>query len=70
MARLRRDELADEMARLQNLDPRDIPEESKFLLEFDIDDLAEGDIHRQEQWILAMQAARVAGMRVRGRSIR
>ena len=52
---------------LQNLDPRDVPPESQFLLEFDIDDLAEGDVNRQEQWIRAMQAARVAGMRRRGR---
>ena len=70
LARLRRADLAVEMERLHSLDPRDVPEESQFLLDFDIDDLAEGDIHRQEQWIFAMKAARVAGMRRRGRSKR
>lgn len=70
LARLRRADLEKELTRLHALDPRDVPEESQFLLDFDIDDLAEGDINRQEQWILAMQAARIAGMKTRGRSIR
>ena len=30
-------------------------------------DLTELDISKQEQWIMAMQAARKAGMRIRGR---
>lgn len=70
LTQLKRDELADELERLHSLDPADVPKESQFLLDFDIDDLAEGDIFRQEQWILAMRAARRAGMRARGRSRR
>lgn len=59
---LPREELASELERLHSLDPDDVPKESQFLLDFDIDDLAEGDIFRQEQWIIAMRAARRAGM--------
>jgi hypothetical protein len=70
LAQLRREELASELERLHSLDPDDVPRESQFLLDFDIDDLAEGDVFRQEQWIIAMRAARRAGMRARGRSRR
>jgi hypothetical protein len=63
LTNLRREELAAEMERLHSLDPSEVPEESRFLLDFDIDDLAEGDIENQEHsWI--------AGMRVRGRKVR
>lgn len=58
------------MERLHSLSPDDVPEESRFLLDFDIDDLAEGDITAQEHWILAMKAARKAGMRAQGRRVR
>ena len=67
LAMLRRAELARELEGLQALDPRDVPPESAFLLDFDPADLAESDISKQEQWILAMQAARKAGMMIRGR---
>ena len=67
---LRRETLAQEIEFLQSLSPDEVPEESRFLLDFNPDDLAEGDISNQEHWILAMQAARVAGMRIRGRKIR
>ena len=70
LANIRREELAAEMERLHSLDPSEVPEESRFLLDFDIDDLAEGDVAKQEHWILAMRAARVAGMRVQGRRVR
>jgi hypothetical protein len=70
LTQLKRDELANELERSHSLDPADVPKESQFLLNFDIDDLAEGDIFRQEQWILAMRAACRAGMRARGRSRR
>jgi hypothetical protein len=59
LTKLHQEELAAEMERLH----------SRFLLDFDIDDLAEGDIANQEHWILAMRAARVAGMRVQGRRV-
>ena len=67
LAMLRRAELARELEGLQALDPQDVPPESAFLLDFDPADLAESDISKQEQWILAMQAARKAGMMIRGR---
>jgi hypothetical protein len=70
LAQLRRKELASELERLHSLDSDDVPKESQFLLDFDIDDLAEGDIFLQEQWIIAMRAAHRAGMRARGRSRR
>jgi hypothetical protein len=70
LATLRRETLAEEMERLHDLAPEDVPEESRFLLDFDPDDLAEGDIPNQEHWILAMRAARIAGMRTRGRRVR
>ena len=67
---LRRDELAEELERLHAMDASEIPEESKFLLDFNIDDLAEGDIANQEHWIIAMRAARTAGIRTKNRSVR
>lgn len=70
LARIRREELAQEIEHLHALDPDMIPEESKFLLDFDPDDLAEGDISNQEHWIIAVKAARVAGMRKQGHSRR
>jgi len=69
LAMLRRETLAEEMERLHALAPEEVPEESRFLLDFDPEDLAEGDISTQEHWILAMRAARIAGMRTRGRRV-
>jgi hypothetical protein len=60
LTNLRQEELAAKMETLH----------SRFLLDFDIDDLAEGDIANQEHWILAMRAARIAAMRVRGSKVR
>jgi hypothetical protein len=70
LAMLRRETLMEEIERLHSMATDEVPEESKFLLDFDPDDLAEGDISNQEHWILAMRAARVAGMRTRGRQVR
>jgi hypothetical protein len=70
LAMLRREELEEEMERLHSLDPAEVPEDSRFLLDFDPDDLAKGDISNQEHWILAMRAARIAGMRARGQKSR
>ncbi len=44
------------------MDPKDIPEESQFLLEFDMEGLQEGHIERQEYWLAAIKAARLAGL--------
>ena len=59
--------MAQELTRLQAMDPADAPSESQFLLDFDVSDLAETDIERQELWICAMRVARIAGMRARNR---
>jgi 2-iminoacetate synthase ThiH len=70
LAKLPRNTLAEELERLHSLSPEDVPEEIRFLLDFDIDDLAEGDISAQKHWILAMQAARKAGMQAQGCRVR
>ena len=70
LARIKREELAQEIERLHSLDPSQIPEESRILLDFDVDDLAEGDIANQEHWITAVKAARIAGMWKQRRSLR
>jgi hypothetical protein len=70
LARLRRETLAEEIERLHSMDPEEVPKESRFLLDFNPEDLAESDISKQEHWILAMRAARMAGMRACGRKLR
>ena len=70
LAQLRRNTLAEELEQLHSLSPEYVPKESRVLLDFDINDLAEGDISAQEHWILAMQAARKAGMRAQGHRVR
>jgi hypothetical protein len=70
LALLRREQLIEEIEKLQAMDPDDIPPESAFLLDFDIDSLGAADINKQEQWIMAMQAARKAGVRRQGRRLR
>ena len=70
LALLKREELAQELIKLQALDPSDVPPESRFLLDFDVSDLAEGDIGRQELWISTMRAARIAGVRQQNRKKR
>jgi hypothetical protein len=57
-----------ELERLHSFDPSNVPKESHFFLDFDIDDLAEDNIYKPEQRILAMRAACTAGMQARGRS--
>jgi hypothetical protein len=53
LANSRREQLAKEIYKLQHMDPKDIPEESQFLLEFDME---------QEYWLAAIKAARLAGL--------
>ena len=52
------------------MDPLEVPAESQFQLDLNINDLAEGNISNQEHWIMAMRAGRIAGMRVRGQKVR
>ena len=53
LANSRREQLAKEIYKLQHMDPKDIPEESQFLLEFDME---------QEYWLAAIKTARLAGL--------
>lgn len=49
---------------LAGTNPDEIPEESKFLLEFDLDMLCKSDLDTQTYWVVAMEAARSAGRRI------
>lgn len=69
LTQLRREELAIQLEKLQQLDPADIPECSRFLLDFSIDDLAESDVSHQEHWIHAVKAAGQAGCRSQMKSV-
>jgi hypothetical protein len=69
LALLRQEKLLEEIEKLQAMEPDDVPPESAFLFEFDIDSLSAADINKQEQWIMAMQAARKAGVCRQGRCL-
>ena len=43
--------------------PHELPKESEFLLEVDMDRLCNGDFEQQTYWVYAMKAARNAGRR-------
>ena len=49
---------------LLEMDPADLPVESKFLLEIDYSSLLRSSFERQSYWVRAMKAARHAGRRV------
>ena len=49
---------------LMEMDPEDLPAESKFLLEIDYSSLLRSSFERQSYWVRAMKAARHAGRRV------
>ena len=48
----------------------DIPEDSRFLLKMNYDRLMQSDIHNKTYWVVATEAAIVAGKRKAGRGIR
>ena len=53
----------EQIETLVDLDPREIPEDSRFLLEFDHDRLCKSDLETQLYWVRAVKAARRAGRR-------
>ena len=70
---LRRKDMKDIMGKIENLwetDVDDIPEDSRFLLEMDYDRLMQSDIHNKTYWVVATEAAIVAGKRRAGQGIR
>ena len=52
-----------EIERLVECDPDEIPQESKFLLEMDFQTLYNSSFKKQSYWVRAMKAARRAGRR-------
>ena len=58
-----RRQVLEEMDRLAEADPADIPQESLFLLEVDFSSLLRLSFERQSYWVMAMKAARRAGQR-------
>ena len=58
-----RKEVLREIDELLEMDPDKLPEESKFLLELDFDNLYNSSFERQSYWVQAMKAARRAGRR-------
>ena len=70
---LRRKDMKDIMREIENLwdtDVDDIPEDSRFLLEMDYDSVVQSDIHNKTYWVVATEAAIVAGKRRAGWGIR
>ncbi len=51
----------EEVDRLLNTDPEDIPVGSQYLLELDYSTLYNASLERQSYWVLAMSAAQRAG---------
>ena len=59
-----RREVLAEVDRLSQLDPRQIPESSRYLLEIDFSSFKNENIVDQSYWLFAMRAAKKAGRRV------
>lgn len=57
-------DMLNELARLLETDPEDVPPECRFLLEVDHASLEGASLDRQACWILAVNAAKGAGRRV------
>ena len=62
--------LAKDVVRYLDTDPRDVPEESRYLLEIDPEEIMDTTSHRQSYWLLATKAARCTGRRTAGRGLR
>ena len=54
------EELAENIHRLAELQPEDVPTESKFLLEIDSGKLIKEHVETQAYWVIAVKAARKA----------
>ena len=61
LATARREEILAEIDRLASLDPADVPESSRYLLEIDFSTVGDMTLERQSYWMLAMRAAAAAG---------
>ena len=55
--------------RCLDTDPRDVPEESRYLLEIYPEEIIDSTSHWQSYWLLAMKAARCAWGRTAGKGI-
>ena len=60
---IERRSVLQEIDRLVDCDPDDIPRESRFLLEMDFQTLYHSSFEKQSYWVRAMKAARRAGRR-------
>ena len=58
-----RKDVLKEVGQLIEIDPADVPMESRFLLEFDFDSLYRTSFEKQTYWVRAIKAARRAGRR-------
>ena len=54
------EDLAEEIHRLAELQPEDVPTESMFLLEVDSGNLTKEHVETQAYWVVAVRAARKA----------
>ena len=61
LARKRRSELLQEIDQLSHMEPDEVPEGSRYLLEVDFTSLANSSLERQSYWVLAIEAAAKAG---------
>jgi hypothetical protein len=59
-----RKDLLQELDKLINTPPEEVPEGSRYLLELDYLDLYNTSFEHQSYWVLAMKAARRAGRRI------
>jgi hypothetical protein len=57
------DDIRMTIKELSDMDPEEVPEESKFLLEINFGDLNRSHIETQQYWVIAIQAAIAAGQR-------
>ena len=62
--------LAKDVVRYLDTDPREVPEESRYLLEIDPDEIMDSTTYCQSYWLLAMKAARRVGRRAEGKGLR
>jgi len=65
IAATRKKELIAEIEQLHNTPLEDIPKDSRFLLDCDLNELKSADNDYQEHWIESILAARKAGLRLR-----
>ena len=63
----KRREVLQEIERLSDVNPEEVAQESRFLLEMDFTTLARAPVERQSYWVYAMKAAWKAGKRRAGK---